>query len=204
MLRVDRLLCLGDLVGYHADPDEVIARMAARDPLVVAGNHDRTAIAERVPEYFSSEARHAIEWTRTALSPASRAYLRLLPTSRVVDEEILLVHGAVHPEPNVDVRLNTADAVGASFTGLARDFPRVRVCFFGHVHQQVVYRRSPAGPVRMEGSSVRLAPGVCHLVNPGSVGQPRDIDRTVAADHSSDTHRRDLQLEARACSHRHE
>lgn len=180
----ERLVCLGDLVGYHAEPDACVAMLRARDPVCIAGNHDRVAVGLAEPTHFSAVARRAVLWTRGQLSPESRAYLRALPLLAVVDGRFLIVHGALHPVPNADLHLSRASRVQRSLRAL-RDGPwGVRLGFFGHTHRGVVHEaRPPATAVReapLTGGTVGLTAGAYHLVNPGSVGQPRDGDPRAA------------------------
>lgn len=177
---MDELLCLGDFVGYHADPDAVVDLIGGRPVRAIAGNHDRTAVSGPVPGYFSTDARRAIQWTRAALSDRTKEFLAGLPTSLSIGGSILLTHGAVHPSPNENVRLNSEDAVAASFAVLRRDFPGIHTCFFGHVHQSLVYEFSHGTVCRHLQSSVVLSPDSVYLINPGSVGQPRDGDARSA------------------------
>lgn len=178
----ERIVCLGDLVGYHAEPDACVAMIRARDPIVIAGNHDRVAVGLAEPTHFSAVARRAVLWTRRQLTAESRAYLRALPLLAVVDGHFLIVHGALHPAPNADLHLSRAGRVRLSIQAL-RDGPwGVHLCFFGHTHRGVIHEaRAGAGgrlavSVPAEGDMFQLGTGSYHLINPGSVGQPRDGD----------------------------
>lgn len=173
---MDQILCLGDLVGYHADPEGVVNLVRGRSARVIAGNHDRAATGAGEPDYFSSHAKTAICWTRGALSVEATEFLARLPTSLVIDDTMLLTHGAVHPEPNEHVRLGSEQAAAASFAVLERHYPQVRLCFFGHMHRQVVYELSRGRVSRHEQNALELDPDSIYLINPGSVGQPRDGD----------------------------
>src|SRR5262249_55534572 len=134
-----RVVCAGDLVGYHADPDACIARLRERGAVCVAGNHDRVAAGIAEPERFGATARRAVLWTRACISPESRAFLTALPTSAVVDGRFLLCHGALHPEPNVEERLDGPAPVAQSLAAL-RDGPwGVPLAFFGHTHRSAVH-----------------------------------------------------------------
>lgn len=175
-----RVVCLGDLVGYHADPEPTIALLRAHDAVVVAGNHDRAAAGLTAPDDFAPLARRAILWTRARLSPGSRAYLAALPLARVVDGRFLIVHGALHPAPNADLHLSSAARVRRSIQALERGPWGVRLAFFGHTHRSAVHVGGGAEAGPREGFAMALAAGSIHLVNPGSVGQPRDGDPRAA------------------------
>lgn len=180
----DRLVCAGDLVGYHADPDACVARLREAGAVCVAGNHDRVAAGLGEPRDFGAVARRAALWTRAHLSPSSRAFLAGLPVHRVVDGRFLLVHGALHPAPNADLHLSSHARAARSIQALEDGPWGVRLAFFGHTHRPVVHEArgrslSTTGPRPPEGSmaeqSVQLG-GAWYLINPGSVGQPRDGD----------------------------
>jgi diadenosine tetraphosphatase ApaH/serine/threonine PP2A family protein phosphatase len=173
----ERVVCAGDLVGYHADPDAVIARLRAASALCVAGNHDRVAAGLAEPTRFGPVARRAVLWTRGRLSPESRAFLAALPLHALVDDRFLLFHGALNPGPDPDLHLSSHARVARSIQAL-RDGPwPVRLAFFGHTHRGVVHESHEAGGwCSKEGPMISLSEGACYLVNPGSVGQPRDGD----------------------------
>ena len=179
----ERVICAGDLVGYHADPDACVERLRAASAVCVAGNHDRVAAGLVAPDEFGPVARRAALWTRARLSPASRAFLAGLPLARVVDGRFLLVHGSVHPAPNADLHLSSDARVARSIQALREGPWGVRLAFFGHTHRAVVHtsegrnRRSREGPMAELSITVGSAR---YLVNPGSVGQPRDGDPRAA------------------------
>jgi predicted phosphodiesterase len=178
-----RFVCAGDLVGYHADPDACVERLRAVAAVCVAGNHDRVAAGIAEPHRFGAAARRAVLWTREHLAPASRAYLAGLPLHRVVDGRFLLVHAALHPTPNADLHLSSHARIARSIEAL-RDGPwGVSLAFFGHTHRAVVHEAS-GGAFRSRGGEMQelslSIPGAHYLVNPGSVGQPRDGDPRAA------------------------
>ena len=179
----ERFACAGDLVGYHADPDACVARIAEIGMVCVAGNHDRVAARIADPHDFGEIARHAAIWTRDRITPETRAFLASLPIVRVVDERFLLVHAALYPEPNADLHLSRAGRVRRSIEALGAGLFGVRVGFFGHTHRAIVHaldggsvRSIEAVAMEIEPMSLRLAHVEATLVNPGSVGQPRDGD----------------------------
>ncbi|APR80566.1 Diadenosine tetraphosphatase [Minicystis rosea] len=173
---VDRLVCLGDLVGYHADPEACVALLREHDVVAIAGNHDRVAAGLDQPDGFGEVARRAVLWTRDRLSEQSRAYLAALPITRIVDARFLIFHGALHPVPNPDLHLSSAARVKKSMQAFVYGPWGVRLAFFGHTHRSVVHEARGGEPWSWEGDSMALSEGSHHLVNPGSVGQPRDGD----------------------------
>ena len=94
--HADRDVCLGDLVGYYADPNECLKIIRNSDIRSIAGNHDRAATGAKEPAQFGEAGRRAIFWTRGELSDESRLYLEQLPLSCLVDDRFLMVHAALH------------------------------------------------------------------------------------------------------------
>ncbi|HEX5475544.1 MAG TPA: metallophosphoesterase family protein [Vicinamibacterales bacterium] len=174
----DRPLVLGDLAGYGADPNGVIDRVRALDPLaIIRGNHDKAACGLDDRSQFNQVARTAAEWTAGQLTPANCDYLRALPAGPiVVDETVEICHGAPFDEDHY------------IFDGLdaqrAIEMLTRPVGLFGHTHLPVVFtlaKRELAATIPEDGREpIALAGGVTYLVNPGSVGQPRDGDPRAA------------------------
>ena len=168
---VERLLCLGDVVGYNADPDECVAMLKSRAVLGIAGNHDLIALGRLGFRRCSSKAAYAIRRTRTRLAAETRAYLAALPPNLVIDERIVLVHGGVR---DVQQYMVTPQLVAQNAVLLREDFPAARLCFFGHSHEQRVYRvegeraqELPWQPRQALGSDA------LYFVNPGSIDASR-------------------------------
>jgi predicted phosphodiesterase len=175
----DRALVLGDLVGYGADPNAVIERVQALDPLaVIRGNHDKAACGIDDGSNFNQIARYAAAWTSDTLSPTYREYLRNLPAGpQIIDEVVEICHGAPFDEDHYI--FDAADA--------RRALASVRrpACLFGHTHLPVVFEQSASTldgfiPDEHGETLVELAPDTWYLVNVGSVGQPRDGDPRAA------------------------
>lgn len=176
----DRALVLGDLVGYGAEPNAVVERVLALDPLaVIRGNHDKAACRLTAASDFNHVARAAAVWTSETLTPEHRMYLDRLPAGpRTIDETVEICHGTPFDEDHYVFDVNDASR--------ALDAASRPVCFFGHTHLPVVYRRNghaDAGfipHVEEDALQVSLSADARYLVNPGSVGQPRDGDARAA------------------------
>jgi len=175
----DETLVLGDLVGYGADPNAVVDRVRALQPTaMVRGNHDKVAFGLDQAEGFNTVAREAAQWTLEALTPENREWVAALPQGpRAVDDLIEICHGAPYDEDayifdETDARLALKTATRP-------------LCLFGHTHYPVTFelrngsftRRGPAAETE---ARLELSEGVAYLLNPGSVGQPRDGDPRAA------------------------
>ncbi len=170
----DRVLVLGDLVGYGADPNAVIDRVRALNPLsVIRGNHDKAACGLDDGSSFNQVARFAAVWTGEALTAANRQYLRDLPAGPVmIDDRVEICHGAPFDEDHYIFDGNDARQ--------ALDASERLLCLFGHTHLPVVFfdEAGDIGGEIPEGATHRISlqDGLKLLVNVGSVGQPRDGD----------------------------
>jgi predicted phosphodiesterase len=172
----DRTLVLGDLVGYGPDPNAVIDRVKALAPAaIVRGNHDKIAIGIDRAEGFNLSARAAAQWTLNALTPAHRDWLIALPGGPTdVEGHVEICHGSPGDEDEyIFDELDARRAIEAS---------RQRLCLFGHTHVPMVFRLSgrSIGVLSAPGEDLSLEADAKYLVNPGSVGQPRDGDSRAA------------------------
>jgi predicted phosphodiesterase len=154
--RVDRILCPGDVVGYGPHPDACAQALYDADALVVAGNHDLMAIGELPIGNTSRIVRRTIEWTRGAISDATRSWLAGLPLELQTEDGVVMTHGGLGGDTERYVR-NEADAE-VQLATLAAEWPGARGLLIGHTH------------LPMEHS----APDGRWLLNPGSVGQSRE------------------------------
>jgi predicted phosphodiesterase len=172
---VDRVLCLGDIVGYNAEPEACARTVAARCAEVIRGNHDKAAAGLIDLAWFNAVAREAAFWTTRAMSADGLEAIRLLPAGpRDAGEGIVLCHGSPQDE---DEYLVPGPAVGEAFRFLASAHPEAAVCLHGHTHRPfAAWRARKGGAVRTSRdlSLVHLDPAGISLLNPGSVGQPRD------------------------------
>lgn len=190
--QYDRIVCCGDLVGYGPDPNRVVDWARANVATSIRGNHDRVCCGIEDPEWFSPSAQEAARWTMTQLTPESLNWLRELPRGPVEAGGFAIAHGSPLDEDEYVASLAEAANVF--------DYLDLRVTFFGHTHLQGGFVRGGdrrtllAKPHRREAeTNLRLAPDSVYLINPGSVGQPRDGDpRAAYALYESDT--RDLLL----------
>jgi predicted phosphodiesterase len=167
---IDGLWHLGDVVGYGPDPDGVVARLADIRAVGVRGNHDAAALGGDEIEHFNPEARAAMEWTRGAISDATRTWLAALPESRT-DGEMTLVHGS--PRDPTWEYLTSATIARGSFAALTTTHG-----LNGHTHVPAAFSLD-ADRIDLlrprDGETLSFA-GTRTLLNPGSVGQPRDGD----------------------------
>ena len=191
--RYDRVVVLGDLVGYGADPNAVIDRIRRlrRKKYLVRGNHDRVASGKDPGGLFNPIALYAARWTGEVLTPLNHRFLEDLPVGPLeIDDAFVICHGSPLDE----------DAYIFSDTDAAWNFRSLRLdlCFFGHSHIPSIFELEPDGirvaVVRGEHERLPLQPGRRYLVNPGSVGQPRDRN-TAAAYAIYDAEKRVVEFE---------
>lgn len=167
---VDAIWHLGDVVGYGPDPDAVVGRLSERDAVGVRGNHDAAAVGGFEIEWFNPEARAAAEWTRETISPATKRWIEDLPETAVV-EDITLVHGS----PRDPLREYVTDGAVAAAN---IEVLRTRHGLHGHTHVPVAWVATADRVTLVNGrdaASLELGEDRT-LLNPGSVGQPRDGD----------------------------
>jgi diadenosine tetraphosphatase ApaH/serine/threonine PP2A family protein phosphatase len=172
------MLCLGDLVGYGADPGACIDIVGERAVALVGGNHEHGAAGLMSLEWFNPVARTAALWTRGQLPPAALAWLGGLPLTAVVGDATLAHASPSHPE-EWDYLLSAEDGFGV-FGAF-----ETRLCFVGHSHRPGVWSLGSSGPEHAGRftawpAEVPLEDGRRYLVNVGSVGQPRDRDPRAA------------------------
>jgi predicted phosphodiesterase len=165
---VDAVWHLGDVVGYGPDPNGVVGRLRELEAIGVRGNHDAAAAGGSEIEWFNPDARRAMEWTRAALDPGTRAWLAALPERRT-EEGIELVHGS--PRQPIWEYVVSEEAARANLDRMAEV-----VALHGHTHVPLAWR-DDGGEVGLipgeDGAALELD-GHRVLLNPGSVGQPRD------------------------------
>lgn len=175
----DNILCLGDYVGYGAAPNEVVDWARTHVAVTIRGNHDRVSCGLSGLEWFNDYAQASAKWTMAQLTEQNRDWLRALARGPLPHEDFALIHGAPLDE---DEYVTTQDSARE-----ALDYLEPTLGFFGHTHVQggfalrgqrvITIARMPA----KENQSVfEWEPGTRCLINPGSVGQPRDKDPRAA------------------------
>ena len=167
--KPDRVLCLGDVVGYGASPNECLDLVRRRSQLVLLGNHDAAASGGPEAARFNVYARAAAEWTARTLTRENREYLQKLPLTSA-QSGFLCVHASPATPRDWEYLLDRFDAE-PQFAYFSEP-----VCFIGHTHQPAVFQADPAGTRSLPPRTFRLEPHRRYIVNVGSVGQPRDRD----------------------------
>jgi len=169
---IDHYLFLGDILGYGASPNEVLEHMSSFYPITkIRGNHDKAICDQNPIESFNPIAAAAIQWTRTALNKKNQAFLKELKKGPVVVDKLLTIcHGAPFDE---DFYIFGEFDASEAFLHF-----KTTVCFFGHTHIPYVYTEKnhivEGSHISGDTITISLKKGTRYLINPGSVGQPRD------------------------------
>jgi predicted phosphodiesterase len=177
----EEAVCLGDLVGYGPDPNEVIDRVRPLVSAIIRGNHDKAVTGAGDLEDFNPVARSAVEWTRAQLRAENLQYLADLPSGPIHTNGLTLVHGAIQDEDEyVFVPEQAIEGILMTPADLT---------FFGHTHIQGGFSfrdaeldRIPIGPPHAGApfAALPIESGTRYMLNPGSIGQPRDGDARAA------------------------
>jgi predicted phosphodiesterase len=172
----DYVWCLGDVVGYGPSPNECVERLRELPHLCLAGNHDWAALDRLDIHTFNPDARRAVDWTRETLTDENTRWLKALPTTFVIGQYTL-----VHASPREPIWEYILEPLVA-----ALNFPHFETpyCLVGHTHQPVIYEMvNDSGETEAHKPAyfeqVKLN-GHRQIINPGSIGQPRDSDPRAA------------------------
>lgn len=175
----DAIVCLGDVVGYGADPNSVVEWVKRNSSATVRGNHDKASVGLESLEWFNPAARASALWTRSVLTPENQEWLRQLPRGPLDVGGFQILHGS--PVDEDEYLLHPSEV--AQLVG----YLDARVSFFGHTHIQGGFRvmRTTVKPVQAarwgsDREELTLELDSEYLINPGSVGQPRDRDPRAA------------------------
>jgi len=176
--KVDHYIFLGDLVGYGASPNEIIQRIRLLRPIsTIRGNHDKAVCGLDTIQTFNPIAASAIHWTRDHTTKRNMSYLcKLKQGPMIVNKDIMICHGAPFDEDHYI--FGEFDASEAFL-----HIP-VQICFFGHTHFPFVYEEKDhiveGTFLTGDDNEIKIEKGVRYLINPGSIGQPRDRNPMAA------------------------
>jgi predicted phosphodiesterase len=173
----ERIVCLGDVVGYNADPDECVALVRSRCSMAIAGNHDLIGLGRLDFRRCSNKAEYSLRRTRRTLSRESIEWLQTLPPHATLEKSVALVHGGVR---DVQQYMVTPAHIRENAAYLAEDFPGARLCFFGHSHEQKVYRVESDAVTELPVQHLALEKNPVYFVNPGSIDASRKRSRKLA------------------------
>lgn len=171
--NIDNYVCLGDVVGYGAEPSRCLQTVREKCVACIAGNHDFAAVEKTNIEFFNQFAKEATLWTRKQLSEEERKWLEELPLVQDVDDQFTIVHGTLYSPPLFDYIQTSFDAY------LSLQVLQKQVCFLGHSHVPITFLMSDSIKYTLD-PEIKLEEGVKYLVNVGSVGQPRDDNPKAA------------------------
>jgi len=167
--RVDKCLCLGDIVGYGADPVACLEKTKALSSVIIAGNHDWAAAGKFDTSYFNPYAKEAIEWTSQNLTKEEKEFLANLPLT-YQESIFFLVHGSLIRPEGFGYVLDEAEAEANM------KIQKTQLCFIGHSHIPEIYVARSGSVSRLDQLQIEAEKGDKYLVNVGSIGQPRDGD----------------------------
>jgi predicted phosphodiesterase len=168
--KVDKIVCLGDIVGYGANPKECIKTVSELTPHILMGNHDQAAVDLRYTEKFTSYARSAAIWTNNTMSDSEKDKLLSLPLYLEIDG-LTFVHASPHKPSEWDY-IATEEEAFNNFRHM-----KTNICFIGHSHIAEIYTDDyDSFNIPKFSEPIKLSRGSKYIINPGSVGQPRDLD----------------------------
>ncbi len=174
--KVDFIVNLGDIVGYNASPDECVSEIRKHGAISVSGNHDSAIHDLRARESFNVYANMALRWTQARLSEDNYEYLTRLPVFSIMWDRFIACHGTLKSNDSYIIKPFQARR---TFNLMRKEYQNIRICFFGHTHRRAIWVRDVRGKVRhvnpgKEAFELNLED--MYLINPGSVGQPRQND----------------------------
>ena len=179
--NVDKIICLGDIVGYGANPNECVELMKKNDVLCVKGNHDAVVTGELSLDDFSPLAQVALRWTQNELTEENKSFLK---ESNLVEQvqNLVFCHGSLEKYENVNYVFDEEDIATLLYVGA--EMPKWDICFIGHTHAPMIAKVKDKENIDLKEdiSYLKVADlefnlelkDYKHIVNVGSVGQPRD------------------------------
>jgi diadenosine tetraphosphatase ApaH/serine/threonine PP2A family protein phosphatase len=164
-------ICLGDLIGYAGSPVECLELVRGECSYLIAGNHERMAVYPELREKANPLAVKAIEWTETKLKEEERVWLKSLPQTQLVNNQFLIVHGSPNdPDEYIFRQRQVLDSIDTMKN------MKIKICFYGHTHIPGIWDESGRLSYS-DNMPFNLSPNQYYLINPGSIGQPRDGDK---------------------------
>lgn len=165
--KVEKYLCLGDIVGYGANPKECLEKVIELESVIVAGNHDYAIAGNIDISYFNPFAQQAVLWTREQLDDKHIKFLKELDLVHEIEETLTLVHGSLNFPEMFDYIQSIHDAL------LSLEILNTPVCFYGHSHVPIAFIEKERITYCLD-SNIPIKNDQKVLINVGSVGQPRD------------------------------
>ncbi len=171
--KIDRYIFLGDIVGYGANPKEVIALLSDLNPVSIAGNHDWGVVDKLDAEYFNEYAVEAIIWTKKIISQEETRFINVSPLI-YEEKNFFCVHGTLNDPQEFHYLLGLNDA-RMNFTLFKK-----QILFVGHSHKAQIYYESSGGAFFHPYTEIAIKDNERYIINVGSIGQPRDRDRRLS------------------------
>jgi predicted phosphodiesterase len=175
--KIEKVICLGDIVGYNTNPDECAEILSMlRNIEIVRGNHDR-AFTEKRYDDFSEHARAAIVWTIKNCRQKTKDFIAGIKKGpKIIDGVFAVCHGS---PLNEDAYIFNKSSAGSAFNWMLDK--KVNTLFFGHTHWQKLFVMNKPGEIsEITSKKIKIKDGFYYLLNPGSIGQPRDRDNRAA------------------------
>jgi predicted phosphodiesterase len=177
---IEKIYCLGDLVGLHTSPAECVDLMVENNVLCIAGNHDAGVTGRFGKKKFPWECWESIEWTRRALSTQQLKFLESLPYQRIVDRTFWMMHGIFG-----DAHHYMVQPWKHHYSFLRLGLSGIRLGFYGHIHKQTCFKREEritSAAIEQVATSqpVHLEKNFAYLINPGTIGHPRSNDTSAS------------------------
>jgi diadenosine tetraphosphatase ApaH/serine/threonine PP2A family protein phosphatase len=171
--NIDKVIFLGDIVGYGADPNECIRLINEISDIVIAGNHDRACAGKETMENFNPWAKEAALWTRKVLTDQNRDYLLSLPLKEKNSEAVYVHAAPTFPESWQYITSTTKAEL--CFETFSQQF-----CFIGHSHVPAIFILNNNRAIYEESGTINISKRSRYIINCGSIGQPRDENPLAA------------------------
>lgn len=168
--NVEQIICLGDVIGYGASPKECLEILHERQIPTIRGNHERYVLGE-VNDAVKGDTMQVIEWTREQAGEKLLQFMENMPNKMLHESGFLITHGSPRNKDEYLIKLNSFIT---SLKFMEERHPEIKICFHGHTHVPSIWARGHIVQNVHEDKFVPLEKEKSYLINPGSVGQPRD------------------------------